>query len=139
MERSMPGEADPATQPTTSTAAFGGGQPAGPASNSPKQSPPKPSPASSKVVADSSAAACTPTPPGTMAGTARLPLVPRPTRSMWSIQICPTTGGQFQLCASPDETIDGLKKAIAKKLKLTKERITLLNKERYVIAFEMCC
>lgn len=61
-----------------------------------------------------------------------LPLIPTPTRSIWNISICPTTGGQFQLCATPDETVDGLKKTIAKKLKLSKERITLLFKDRYV-------
>ena len=50
----------------------------------------------------------------------------------WTIHICPTTGGNFDLSISSNDTIDGLKKAIGKKLRIPKERISLLFKERYV-------
>ncbi|CAH1772588.1 unnamed protein product [Owenia fusiformis] len=50
--------------------------------------------------------------------------------SNMKIQICPTTGGQFDLNIPASETIDGLKRAVGKKLKVPKDRITLLYKDR---------
>jgi hypothetical protein len=49
-----------------------------------------------------------------------------------SLTVAPTTGGQFELKVSKLETIDNLKKTISKRLKVPKERICLLWKDRYV-------
>lgn len=49
-----------------------------------------------------------------------------------TIHICPTTGGEFHLNVPSQDTIDSLKKAISQRLKLSKERISLLFKDRYV-------
>lgn len=48
-----------------------------------------------------------------------------------SLTVAPTTGGQFELKVSKLETIDNLKKTISKRLKVPKERICLLWKDRY--------
>jgi len=49
-----------------------------------------------------------------------------------SVTVAPTTGGQFELKVALHETIDSLKKIISKRLKVPKERICLLSKDRYV-------
>ena len=48
-----------------------------------------------------------------------------------TISITPTTGGQFELHIARTETIESLKKLISKKLKVPKERICLLHRDRY--------
>ena len=52
-----------------------------------------------------------------------------------TLTVAPTTGGQFELKVSKLETIDNLKKTISKRLKVPKERICLLWKDRYVLLF----
>jgi len=47
-----------------------------------------------------------------------------------TISVTPTTGGQFDLAVSKTDTIENLKKLISKKLKVPKERICLLHRER---------
>lgn len=54
--------------------------------------------------------------------------------SLLSLTVAPTTGGQFELKVSKLETIDNLKKTISKRLKVPKERICLLWKDRYIIS-----
>lgn len=54
-----------------------------------------------------------------------------------SINVCPTTGGDFFLTVEPYTTIENLKKQIAKKLKVSKERICLLYREKY--GFSVVC
>uniref|UniRef100_A0A1B6DQN3 Ubiquitin-like domain-containing protein n=1 Tax=Clastoptera arizonana TaxID=38151 RepID=A0A1B6DQN3_9HEMI len=46
------------------------------------------------------------------------------------ISVTPTTGGQFELAVTKNDTIENLKKLISKKLKVPKERICLLHRER---------
>lgn len=46
------------------------------------------------------------------------------------ITISPTTGGQFTLAVRVTDTVDHLKKIISKKLKVLRERICLLHRER---------
>ncbi|XP_066901356.1 midnolin-B isoform X2 [Halyomorpha halys] len=47
-----------------------------------------------------------------------------------TISVTPTTGGQFELAVTKTETIENLKKLISKRLKVPKERICLLHRER---------
>ncbi|XP_034934077.1 midnolin isoform X2 [Chelonus insularis] len=47
-----------------------------------------------------------------------------------TISITPTTGGQFELVVERNDTIENLKKIISKRLKVAKERICLLHRER---------
>lgn len=47
-----------------------------------------------------------------------------------TISVTPTTGGQFDLAVTKNDTIENLKKLISKKLKVPKERICLLHRER---------
>lgn len=49
-----------------------------------------------------------------------------------SVTVAPTTGGQFELKVALHETIDSLKKIISKRLKVPKERICLLSKDRHL-------
>ena len=51
-------------------------------------------------------------------------------KSMWIIHVCPTTGGQLNLPVYPEETIENLKKYLSGKLKIAKERMSLLYKDR---------
>ncbi|XP_050401834.2 midnolin-B [Patella vulgata] len=44
--------------------------------------------------------------------------------------VCPTTGGQIELKVSGNETIQGLKWLIARKLKIVPEKISLLHKNK---------
>ncbi|XP_064624318.1 midnolin-like isoform X2 [Lineus longissimus] len=44
--------------------------------------------------------------------------------------ICPIAGGHFELIVSLNDTVEGLRKAIANRLKVHKERIHLLYKQR---------
>lgn len=41
------------------------------------------------------------------------------------------TGGNFSLSVESDITVDGLKKIVSKKLKISKDRICLMNSERW--------
>ncbi|XP_043264323.1 midnolin homolog isoform X1 [Colletes gigas] len=47
-----------------------------------------------------------------------------------TISITPTTGGQFDLTVDRTDTVENLKKIISKRLKVAKERICLLHRER---------
>ncbi|XP_017791296.1 PREDICTED: midnolin-A-like isoform X2 [Habropoda laboriosa] len=47
-----------------------------------------------------------------------------------TISITPTTGGQFELTVDRTDTVENLKKIISKRLKVAKERICLLHRER---------
>ena len=47
-----------------------------------------------------------------------------------TVHVHPTTGGQFQLQTSAADSVDHLKKLISKKLKVPKDRICLLYRER---------
>lgn len=47
-----------------------------------------------------------------------------------TISITPTTGGQFDITVDKNESIENLKKIISKRLKVAKERICLLHRER---------
>lgn len=53
-----------------------------------------------------------------------------PSNNTIDLQICPTTGGQFDLQISVDETMQGLRKAIGKKLKLPREKISMLYRDK---------
>jgi len=55
---------------------------------------------------------------------------PAPPPAIISLTVAPTTGGQFELKVSKLESIDNLKKTISKRLKVPKERICLLWKDR---------
>jgi hypothetical protein len=46
------------------------------------------------------------------------------------IQIVKTTGGFFTVTVDSDITVENLKKIVSKKLKLSKDRICLMNSER---------
>ena len=50
--------------------------------------------------------------------------------NMISVTVAPFTGGPFTVNISKRESIDELKKAVAKKLKVLKDRICLLYRER---------
>ncbi|XP_014256894.1 midnolin homolog isoform X1 [Cimex lectularius] len=47
-----------------------------------------------------------------------------------TISVTPTTGGQFELAVTRADSIESLKKLISKRLKVPKERICLLHRER---------
>ena len=49
-----------------------------------------------------------------------------------TISITPTTGGQFDLTVDRTDTVENLKKIISKRLKVAKERVCLLHRERLV-------
>ena len=49
---------------------------------------------------------------------------------IWSIFVCPTTGGSYNYKISSDESVENLKRTVGRSLKLAKERINLLYKER---------
>ena len=53
-----------------------------------------------------------------------------PDRDDITITITPTTGGQFDVTVGSHETVENLKKSISKRLKVAKERICLLHRER---------
>ncbi|BET02369.1 Midnolin [Nesidiocoris tenuis] len=46
------------------------------------------------------------------------------------VSVTPTTGGQFDLSVTKNDSIENLKKLISKRLKVPKERICLLHRER---------
>lgn len=50
-----------------------------------------------------------------------------------SIHISPTTGGDFYLTVEPDITVENLKKLVSKKLKVPRDRICLLFRDKWVI------
>lgn len=47
------------------------------------------------------------------------------------IQIVKTTGGSFEVTVDNDITVENLKKIVSKKLKISKDRICLMNSERW--------
>lgn len=49
-----------------------------------------------------------------------------------SVHISPTTGGDFYLAVEPDITVENLKKLVSKKLKVPRDRICLLFREKWV-------
>ncbi|XP_022905377.1 midnolin-A [Onthophagus taurus] len=51
-------------------------------------------------------------------------------RSQISIQISPTTGGDFAVLVEPSITVENLKKLVSKKLKLSRDRICLLFRNK---------
>lgn len=55
--------------------------------------------------------------------------------SQISIQISPTTGGDFSLTVEPNITVENLKKLVSKKLKLPRDRICLLFRDKCVFLF----
>ncbi|XP_031349924.1 midnolin isoform X2 [Photinus pyralis] len=50
--------------------------------------------------------------------------------SQISIQISPTTGGDFHLTVDPDITVENVKKLISKRLKVPRDRICLLFRDK---------
>lgn len=52
--------------------------------------------------------------------------------SQISVHISPTTGGDFYLSISADATVEGLKKLVSKKLKVPRDRICLLFRDKWV-------
>jgi hypothetical protein len=54
------------------------------------------------------------------------------------LEIAPTTGGTFDFRVKQDESIDNLKKSIAKKLKVYKEQICLLHRDRLLQTGQVC-
>lgn len=46
------------------------------------------------------------------------------------ISVTPTTGGQFEIPVLKTDTIENVKKIISKKLKVPRDRICLLHRER---------
>ena len=55
----------------------------------------------------------------------------RPTERI-SVTVKPTTGGQFAVTAASDDSVDYLKLLVSQKLKVPKERICLLYRNRWV-------
>jgi hypothetical protein len=55
---------------------------------------------------------------------------PTPPPAKFTLEIAPTTGGSFDFQVDADQTIDNIKKSIAKKLKVGKEQICLLHRDR---------
>lgn len=51
-----------------------------------------------------------------------------------TLNIQTTTGGNFSITVDDNYTVDQLKKIISKKLKVPKDRICLLHRERYLIS-----
>lgn len=49
-----------------------------------------------------------------------------------NVNISTTTGGTFSVCVENLITVENFKKIISKKLKVAKDRICLLHRERYV-------
>lgn len=47
-----------------------------------------------------------------------------------AVMVAPFTGGPFSVKVSPKDSVDELKKAVAKKLKVLKDRICLLYRDR---------
>ena len=54
-----------------------------------------------------------------------------------SVTVAPFTGGPFTLTVNKRDSVEELKKAVAKKLKVLKDRICLLYRERYVLLFQI--
>lgn len=52
--------------------------------------------------------------------------------SQISVHISPTTGGDFYLSIAADATVEGLKKLVSKKLKVPRDRICLLFRDKWV-------
>lgn len=49
-----------------------------------------------------------------------------------TLNISTTTGGNFSVTVDTSQSVDQLKKSVAKKLRVSKDRICLLHRERYV-------
>ena len=57
-------------------------------------------------------------------------LPPSPPVDSISVTVAPFTGGPFSLSVSRRDSVEELKKAVAKRLKVLKDRICLLYRER---------
>ena len=57
---------------------------------------------------------------------------PEPPSPRLTITVAPFTGGPFEVRVGKGDTIEELKKVIARRLKVAKERIYLLYRERWV-------
>lgn len=72
-----------------------------------------------------------PSSPSTSAPTAApLATSDNPSPNNLNITVAPFTGGPFEVKVSKMDTVDELKKVIARRLKVSKERIYLLYRER---------
>lgn len=49
---------------------------------------------------------------------------------MITVTVLPTTGGQFELKLQHIESVEGLRQAVAKKLKVHKDKFSLLHRDR---------
>lgn len=49
--------------------------------------------------------------------------------ALMNLQIHSTTGTRYELSVPAEETVDGLKRRISQRLKVPKERLTLLHRE----------
>lgn len=54
------------------------------------------------------------------------------TNSQITIHVNPTTGGDFYINVEPDTSIENLKKIVSKRLKVPRDRICLLFRDKYV-------
>lgn len=52
--------------------------------------------------------------------------------SQINIHVSPTTGGDFYLCVESDISVDNLKKLVSKRLKVPRDRICLLFRDKWV-------
>jgi hypothetical protein len=69
--------------------------------------------------------------------------------SQISIHVSPTTGGDFYLTVEPDISVDNFKKLVSKRLKVPRDRICLLFRDKWVqhalflqlryISVVLCC
>lgn len=55
------------------------------------------------------------------------------TLSQISVHVSPTTGGDFYLTVDPDITVDNFKKLVSKRLKVPRDRICLLFRDKWVL------
>ncbi|XP_066603889.1 midnolin-A isoform X2 [Prorops nasuta] len=83
----------------------------------PRMSPASPIPVASALTSSSTGCGC---------GAVSTLLEP----DLITVNITPTTGGQFDLTVERSDTVENLKKIISKRLKVAKERICLLYRER---------
>ena len=51
---------------------------------------------------------------------------------IYSVIVSPTTGGNFEVKVSKSDSVESLKRIISKRLKVAKERICLLFRDRLV-------
>lgn len=89
-------------------------------------------PNSNAASSGSSGCGCLPMAPAAAAAAAAMGNT-APVDPSITISITPTTGGQFDLTVDKNESVESLKKIISKRLKVAKERICLLHRERFVL------